>query len=147
MLDGEAYLFTALSGTGKSTHTALWRKRFGDRVTMINDDKPIIRNIDGKFWVCSTPWMGKSEIGTNIDVPIKAVYVLQRGEKNTAERVSTARVFKQLLEATLVPDTAENMQKLLELFDGLFSSVPLFLLSCNTDEEAAQVAYNAANKE
>ena len=103
MLDGEAYLFTALSGTGKS--------------------------------------------GTNIDVPIKAVYVLQRGEKNTAERVSTARVFKQLLEATLVPNTAENMQKLLELFDGLFSSVPLFLLSCNTDEEAAQVAYNAANKE
>ena len=71
----------------------------------------------------------------------------QRGEKNTAERVSTARVFKQLLEATLVPNTAENMQKLLELFDGLFSSVPLFLLSCNTDEEAAQVAYNAANKE
>ena len=40
-----------------------------------------------------------------------------------------------------------NMKKLLELFDGLFSSVPLFLLSCNTDEEAAQVAYNAANKE
>ena len=126
---------------------AVLKQRFGDRVTMINDDKPIIRNIDGKFWVCSTPWMGKSEIGTNIDVPIKAVYVLQRGEKNTAERVSTARVFKQLLEATLVPNTAENMQKLLELFDGLFSSVPLFLLSCNTDEEAAQVAYNAANKE
>ncbi len=147
MLDGEAYLFTALSGTGKSTHTALWRRHFGDRVVMINDDKPIIRRIDGRFWVCSTPWMGKSEIGTNIDVPVRAVYVLRRSETNSAVRVSTAKVFKQLLEATLVPGEPENMSKLLELFDGLFTQVPLFLLSCNTDEDAAVTAYNAANKE
>ena len=62
-LDGEGYLFTALSGTGKSTHTRNWRKLFGERVTMINDDKPIIRRIDGRFFVCGTPWMGKSDIG------------------------------------------------------------------------------------
>lgn len=147
MMDGEAYLFTALSGTGKSTHTALWRKHFGGRVVMINDDKPVIRRIDGRFYVCSTPWMGKSEIGTNIDVPIKAVYVLTRAKENKAERIRTAAVFKQLLEATLLPGSPEDMSKLLELFDGLFSQVPLFLLSCNTDEEAAQVAYDAANKE
>ncbi|MED9970314.1 MAG: hypothetical protein UFA98_09945 [Ruminococcus sp.] len=147
MLDGEAYVFTAASGTGKSTHTSLWRRHFGDRVVMINDDKPVIRCIDGRFWICSTPWMGKSEIGTNIDVPIRAVYVLQRGEKNSAVRVSTAKVFRQLLEATLVPGEAKNMSRLLELYDGLFSQVPLFLLSCNTEEEAAVTAYNAANKE
>ena len=147
MMDGEAYMFTAQSGTGKSTHTRLWRKHFGDRVTMINDDKPIIRKIDGRFWVCSTPWMGKSEIGTNIDVPIKAIYVLKRGAENSAERVSVAGVFPQLLEATLLPKDADNMQKLLCLFDGLFSKVPLFLLRCNQDEEAAVVAFNAANPE
>jgi hypothetical protein len=147
MMDGEAYLFTALSGTGKSTHTALWRRRFGDKVTMINDDKPIVRYIDGKYWVCSTPWMGKSEIGNNINAPIKAIYVLQRGKENRAERVSVAQVFPQLLEATLLPRDPGDMQKLLTLFDGLFSRVPLFLLHCNQDEEAAAVAYNAANKE
>lgn len=145
MLDGEAYMFTALSGTGKSTHTRLWRQHFGDRVTMINDDKPLIRRIDGKFWVCSTPWMGKSEIGANLDVPIKAIYVLKRGAENSAERVSVSAVFPQLLEATLLPKDAENMHKLLNLFDGLFSQVPLFLLHCNQDEEAAVVACNAAN--
>ena len=59
-MDGEGYLFTALSGTGKSTHTRNWRRLFGDRVTMINDDKPIIRKCNGKFLVCGTPWMGKS---------------------------------------------------------------------------------------
>ena len=147
MMDGEAYLFTALSGTGKSTHTALWRKHFGDRVTMINDDKPIVRRIDGKYWVCSTPWMGKSEIGSNIDAPVKAVYVLQRAEKNSAVRVNVSTVFRQLFEATLVPREPENMQKLLALFDGLFSQAKLFLLKCNQDEEAAAVAYEAAKED
>lgn len=145
MLDGEGYLFTALSGTGKSTHTSLWRKRFGDKVTMINDDKPIIRKIDGKFMVCSTPWMGKAGIGNNLIAPLKAVYVLQRGKKNTAETVSPAVVFKQLLEATLFPGNAEDAQKLLTLYDDLFSQVQLILLNCNMDIEAADVAFQAAN--
>lgn len=43
MFDGKAYIFSAPSGTGKSTHTALWQRHFGGRVQMINDDKPIIR--------------------------------------------------------------------------------------------------------
>ena len=60
--------------------------------------------------------------------PIKAVYVLQRGEENRAERISPGAVLKQLLEATLIPKTRENMSKLLELFNDLFTQTPLFLL-------------------
>lgn len=145
-LDGDGYLFTALSGTGKSTHTRNWRKVFGDRVTMINDDKPIIRKIDGKFYVCGTPWMGKSDIGCNMMAPIKAMFVLQRGEENHAEKISPGKVLKQLFEATLLPKTRENMGKLLTLFNDLFTNVDLFLLTCNKDEDAARVAYEAANK-
>ena len=144
-LDGEGYLFTALSGTGKSTHTAFWRELFKDRVTMINDDKPLIRKIDGKFYVCGTPWMGKANIGTNMIAPIKAVYVLCRGEENRAEPVSPSKVFRELLEATLLPEKRENTAKLLELYDELFSSVKLIKLSCKPDIEAAKVAYAAAN--
>lgn len=144
MLDNEGYLFTAVSGTGKSTHTALWRKLFKDKVVMINDDKPIIRKKDGVFYVYGTPWMGKSDIGNNIKAPVKAVYILQRGEKNSAVRVKIGSVFKNILEATVVPTDRRNMEKLLALLDEFFSSVPLFLLTCNMDIEAAQVAYNAA---
>lgn len=144
-MDGQAYLFTALSGTGKSTHTRNWRRAFGDRVTMINDDKPLIRKINGKFYACGTPWMGKSDIGCNMTAPVKAVYVLQRGEENKAQKISPGLVFKQLLEATLIPKTRENMGKLLSLFNDLFSSADLFLLTCNKDVEAAEIAYNAAN--
>ncbi len=146
MFDGEAYVFTALSGTGKSTHTALWRKHFGDRVTMINDDKPIIRKYEGNFYIYGTPWMGKSDIGNNVKAPVKAVYVLQRGEKNSAVRVKTGDVFRQLLEATVVPSDKRGMLTLLSLFDEFFSEVPVFLLTCNTDVEAAVVAYEAARK-
>lgn len=144
MLDDEAYLFTAVSGTGKSTHTALWRKLFKEKVVMINDDKPIIRKKDGVFYVYGTPWMGKSDIGNNVKAPVKAVYILQRGEKNSAVRVKPGAVFKNILEATVVPTDRRNMEKLLELLDEFFSSVPLFLLTCNMDIEAAQVAYNAS---
>ena len=146
-LNGEGYLFTALSGTGKSTHTSYWRELFGGKVTMINDDKPIIRKIDGKFYVCSTPWMGKSNIGTNLNVPVKAVYVLKRGDENRAEQVSPAKVFRELLEATLLPDKRENTAKLLELYDGLFSQAKLVELYCKPEIEAAKTAYNAVNEE
>lgn len=147
MLEGKGYVFTALSGTGKSTHTALWRKLFGNRVTMINDDKPIIRRQNGEFFVSGTPWMGKSNIGNNIKAPVKAVYILQRGEKNSAVRVKTGEVFKQILEATVVPCDRKNMAKLLELLDRFFTAVPLYRLTCNMDIEAAQTAFEAAEKQ
>lgn len=144
MLNDEGYLFTAVSGTGKSTHTALWRKLFKEKVVMINDDKPIIRKKDGVFYVYGTPWMGKSDIGNNVKAPVKAVYILQRGEENSAVKVKTGEVFRNILEATVVPTDRKNMEKLLELLDEFFSSVLLFRLTCNTDIEAAQIAYDAS---
>ena len=143
-LDGDGYLFTALSGTGKSTHTANWRKYFGDRVTMINYDKPLIRKIHDKYYVCSTPWMGKSDIGCNMVSPIKAVYVLKRGEENIAGITTPAKQIRQLMEATLLPDNKENMVKLLTLFDDLFLHVKLIELYCTPDVDSARVAYEAA---
>ncbi len=143
-LDGEGYLFTALSGTGKSTHTANWRKYFGDRVTMINDDKPVIRKIHDKYYVCSTPWMGKSNIGCNMKSPIKAVYVLKRGEENSASVTTPAKQIRQLMEATLLPNSKETMVKLLTLFDDLFLRVKLIELYCTPDVDSARVAYEAA---
>ncbi len=145
MLDGEAYVFSAVSGTGKSTHTALWRSHFGNKVTMINDDKPIIRKTNEKFFIYGTPWMGKADIGNNVKAPIKAVFILTRGKENSAKRVKPGEVFKQILEATIVPTEKDKMHNLLGLLDELFTSTPLFLLTCNQNEDAVTTAYNAAN--
>lgn len=144
-LDGEGYAFSAVSGTGKSTHTALWQKHFGDRVTMINDDKPIIRRCGGRFYVYGTPWMGKANIGTNTKAPLKAVYILERAKENSAARVLPSQVLRQLFEAAVIDVERSRMERLLELFDGCFSVTPLFLLGCNMEDGAVITAYNAAN--
>lgn len=146
MLDGNAYLFSAPSGTGKSTHTALWRKHFGDRVTMINDDKPIIRKKDGVFYVYGTPWMGKSNIGANISAPLKAVFLLERDSKNFTEKVSAGKVFPKLLEATLISKKQSRMGRILELYDEIFSAVDLYSLHCTISDDAVMAAYNAICK-
>ena len=64
-VDGAAYCFTAKSGTGKSTHTRLWREMPGERAVMINDDKPLIRIRDGQATVFGTPWDGKHHLSTS----------------------------------------------------------------------------------
>lgn len=147
MLDGEGYVFTAPSGTGKSTHTAMWRKHFGSKVTMINDDKPLIRQIEKDFFIYGTPWMGKSNIGNNIKAPVKAVFVLKRGDQNSAKRVSIRKVFKEIFEATVVPTDKAMMSNLLALLDEFFSKVPIYLLHCNISDDAVLTAYNAANNQ
>ena len=65
VVDGYAYLFSADSGTGKSTHTGLWKQHFGDRAYIINDDKPAIRKVDGEWYVFGTPWSGKTDTSVN----------------------------------------------------------------------------------
>lgn len=55
VVDGAAYAFSADSGTGKSTHTALWLKHFGNRAYMLNDDKPAIRLVGDRVYACGTP--------------------------------------------------------------------------------------------
>ena len=71
-VDGEGYLFTAKSGTGKSTHTRLWREYFGERAVMINDDKPLLRITDSDVTAYGTPWDGKHRLSTNTAVPLRA---------------------------------------------------------------------------
>lgn len=82
-------------------------------MTMINDDKPVIRKCDGKFYAYGTPWMGKADIGTNTKAPVKAVYILQRAEENTAVRVLPSQVMKQLLEATVIDVERSRMESCL----------------------------------
>lgn len=145
-LDGEAYLFTAPSGTGKSTHAGLWRAHFGERAVMINDDKPIIREIDGRFFVYGTPYMGKHRLGANIKAPIKALCIIARGEKNEIERVRAADHIPALLNQTLLPSDEKLMDALFSTFERFIDRVPVYRLKCNISDEAVRVAYEGMNK-
>ena len=142
-VDGEGYLFTAKSGTGKSTHTRLWRELFGDRAVMINDDKPLIRVTDDSAIIYGTPWSGKHRLDTNCSVPLKAVCVLERAEQNTIFRIAAAEAYPYLLRQVYRPQDSAAMMKTLQLIDRLSQKVDLWRLGCNMDPEAARVAYDA----
>lgn len=142
-VDGEAYLFTAPSGTGKSTHTALWREIFGERAVMINDDKPMIRYIDGQFYVYGTPWNGKHRLGENSRAKIKAICKLERAEQNRIEKCSKAEMLMTVLNQTIMPKEQKEMDKLFGLIEKMLQEINLFKLGCNKDIEAARIAYEA----
>lgn len=141
-VDGEAYLFTAVSGTGKTTHIALWKKKFGERCIVINGDKPILRIKDGKFYACGTPWMGKENYGSNIIVPVKAVCILERGEKNEIKKIAPHEAISTVITQTLRTSDMYEMEKMLTLTDKLLSTVNFYRLKCNMEDEAADVSYN-----
>jgi len=142
-VDGQGYLFTAKSGTGKSTHTKLWRSLFGERAVMVNDDKPLLRITENGVTAYGTPYNGKHKLGTNIAVPLKALCILTRAETNHIERITKAEAYPMLLQQIYRPQNPVQMAKTLKLADSLAAHVALFRLGCNMEPEAAEVAYNA----
>ena len=143
-VDGEGYLFTAKSGTGKSTHTALWRRVLGDRAIMINDDKPIVRYVDGDFYVYGTPWNGKEHYGTTGRTELKALCFVERALDNSIARVSADEAIPRLLGQIMIRDST-NLAKQLELIDLFLQKVPTYNIKCTISPEAAKVAYEGMN--
>ena len=142
-VDGAAYLFTAKSGTGKSTHTRLWRAMLGDRAVMVNDDKPFLR-MDGPGVVaCGSPWMGKHGLGCKGEFPLKAVCVLERGTENVIAPMSAKDALRMLLQQSNRPQSPALLPQYLQLLDTLAARVKFYKLSCNMEPEAARVAYEA----
>ena len=142
-VDGEAYLFTAPSGTGKSTHVRLWRELFGNRAVMINDDKPLISISDTGAVIHGTPWNGKHRLGNNITAPLKAVCILTRAEENSIRKISKAEAYPTLVQQSYRPADPLALAKAMTLIDRLADCVKLYRLGCNMELEAAEIAYNA----
>ena len=146
-VDGQGYLFTALSGTGKSTHTRLWRQRFGDRCFMVNDDKPLLRITQDGVMACGTPWDGKHRLSTNTMVPLKGLVILERGEQNEIVAVSAGVAFPMLLQQSHRPHDPVDLSRSLYLLEQITKKTGLYRLKCNMDPEAAQVAYDGMQSE
>lgn len=145
-VDGQAYLFTAKSGTGKSTHTRLWRKLLGERAVMVNDDKPLIRADERGVVVFGTPYNGKHRLGNNISVPIKAVCILERSEKNHIRQITKSEAYATILQKSYRPDNVAALSKTLILIDKMSEQVAFWRLGCNMELEAADISYNTMKK-
>lgn len=140
-LDGETYLFTAKSGTGKTTHARLWLEEFGDRARMINGDKPVLRFLNERLYAFGTPWCGKENLGSNAVSPVKAICFLERGADNHIRRLGQGEVIGRIFHQLLMPREEETMIHFLDMVDRMIGTVDCYLLQCNMDREAARVAY------
>ena len=142
-VDGAGYLFTAKSGTGKSTHTRLWRELLGDRAIMINDDKPLIRISDSGAIIYGTPWDGKHHLSNNIAVSLKAICILERAKENAILPVTREEALPMLIQQTYRPADPLTLAETLTLIDRLGMEVKLYRLRCNMDIGAAKLSYDA----
>ena len=141
-VDGQTFLFTAKSGTGKSTHTRFWRELFGERAVMVNDDKPLIHVCeDGNVLVYGTPWNGKHNLDTNTSVPVRGICCLERDTENHIVPVSRSDAYPRLLRQIYRPTGTEEMLLTLKMIDRILETVPCYLLGCNMDPDAARVSY------
>ena len=145
-VDGEGYLFTAHSGTGKSTHTRLWMQAFGNRAVMVNDDKPFLQLDEDRVWLCGSPWSGKHGLDCNIRVPLKGLCILERGAENRIEQVSAAEVLPMLQKQAYRPLEEHKETAFLQLVDRLSQAVPLWKMACNKNPDAAHIAFEAMHK-
>ena len=143
-LDSWGYLFTARSGTGKSTHTRLWREMFEDRVQMVNDDKPFAQITPAGVTVWGSPWSGKHGLDSNISVPLAGICLLERGSENVIRPAEPSEV-KELLKG-FRPRTPEQAAKYAALLEQLLRQVPLWHMDCTKDPAAAQIAFEAMKK-
>ena len=148
-VDGQGYMFTALSGTGKSTHVRLWRQLFGERAVMVNDDKPLVyvpSDPAQPAVVYGTPWDGKHHLSTNIAVPLKAIVELNRGSENQISRITPMQMFSTLMQQTFrTSDTSATLHTM-QLLGQLSERVAFYRLHCNMNPEAALVAYQGMNE-
>ena len=145
-MDGEAIIFTAKSGTGKSTHAGFWREVFGDRVWMINDDKPMLRVTDDGIWVYGTPWDGKHHLSRNASAPLKSIVWLTRSEVNYIEPLPLADAFGVIFGQVYRPSDPVMTRRFLKTVNKLLNMASFYKLGCSLSPESALTAYEGMNR-
>ena len=137
---GRAYLFAAPSGVGKTTHVRLWQKLLGDRMRVVNGDKPLVRVEKSGVTVYGTPWNGKEGMGEKTSAPLCGVCFLRRGTENAIEPLAAQQALPALLMQLYRPDDAASDCTALDLAMDLLEQTPCWLLHCNMSDEAAKLS-------
>lgn len=136
----KAWLFTAPSGTGKTTHINLWLNNIPGSY-VVNGDKPLI-HIDDECTVYGTPWAGKEGMNCNTGVKLCGIVVLNRGAENHIEKVPMTHILPVLIQQSYRPKERVELEKTLSLLSRMGKMIPMYQLYCNMNPDAALTAYN-----
>ena len=144
---GYAYMFTAPSGVGKSTRASLWLKTYPDAY-IINGDKPFIRLKGDSVIAYGSPWCGKERWNTNVGVPLRAIFLLERSSGlemgSQIQKITIAEAYVALLNQIYQPEHPQAMANSLKLLKEIGEKVDLYRFRSTPTEEAVRLAYETA---
>lgn len=133
-----AILFSAPSGTGKSTQAELW-KQYRDADT-INGDRSIIRKHNGQWTAYGSPHAGTSGLFRNESVPIRVIVILRQSDENTLRVLGQAEAFRYLYSETIVPRWNDEIHShIMDIISRITAEVPIVMLSCRPEESAVDL--------
>ena len=141
--NGRAVLFLGESGTGKSTHTRLWRENI-DGAVLLNDDSPFIGFVDGRATAFGAPWSGKTPCYKQEQYPIAAIVRLSQAPHNAIRPLRSVHAIGALLPS-LTPAFGyddELQDRMLATLSKIISQVPVYHLECLPDAAAARLSYD-----
>lgn len=143
-VDGYGIAFAATSGTGKTTHMLNWQKLLGEKLTVVNGDKPIIRFFDNEPQVpyaYDTFWNGKEHLGNGSRTQLTHICFIERSETNYVTALRKEDAVNKIMSQIYIPKDPATLVKTLSLVDKLLSCCKLWVIHCNMDVESAEVAY------
>lgn len=130
---GYGYLFLGNSTHGKSTIAKLWSE---NGATILNDDRMIVKEKDGQFWMYGTPWHGDFKELSLKGLPIRKIFFLGRGEKNSAVPRKSVEAVSMLLTRSFPPLwDQKGMDYTLGLLDRMASKLPCYELDFLPDKK------------
>lgn len=141
---GQGYMICAPSGIGKTTRTRLWAENIPDSV-VVNGDKPLLRVAEGTVNAYGTPWCGKECMNTDLSVPLRAIFLLERSDTgNDIREMSFSEAFPMLLRQTFRPDDIETGKQTLRLLKAMEGKVKVYRFRSEPTVEAVRLAWKTA---
>ena len=137
----QGMIFSAPSGTGKSTQRVLWQTYLNDQIIVINDDKPMIYK-NHQFMVTSMPFSGKSKMSTHIEVPLKAIIFLKQASKPEIQKLDGIDAVKFMLENVYRPAHKTHYEWLLTMIHMLLEEVDIYLLEATKEKDTFDILYD-----
>ncbi len=142
----EGYMFLGRSGTGKSTHSRLWLNNI-EGTSLLNDDNPIIRVIDGRAYIYGSPWSGKTPCYKNEEVPLKAIVRLSQAPYNKITRLGALQSYASLMPScSCMRWDRASTDALHKSVEKVIRNVSCWHLECLPDADAAHTCHDAVTE-
>lgn len=134
-------LFSAPSGTGKSTQAKLWKRYMG--AELINEDRPAVRmSANNQAYVYGTPWNGSSPRCNNRSAPLSAIVLLEQASENSIRRMNVGEGIARLMPRCFLPYYDEKqMKQAIHNLENIIAATPVYLLCCKPDRNAVEMVY------